>query len=342
MRWLITGLLSVGCITSTGAVTSSSSASSSSGGAPDAAVEVPCEDLPAGITQGQDVQDGGVLQEPVQRLVLMGGGTEVDGASRAFVEAAGGGDVLVLRATGSVTSYTSYFSVDLSANPAPATVTTLRVDDLAASSHAALTCRVGRAEALWLAGGDQWDYSGQWSGVLHDAVNLVSRRATVGGTSAGAMVLGGYLFSARDGSVTSEEVLLEPTAAAVHVVPSPLAHPWLSGVVLDTHFTQRAREGRLLTFAAHALQQGATQVLALGLDEETALVVQNGSFEVQGVGSVWAYDVRGPVTLQAGQPLSLQGIQRRELGAGTTGSWPLLVDSGEPLEVRQGVLVPGP
>lgn len=307
---------------------------------PDAAPELPCEGLPQGITQGQEVRDAGVLGTPERTLVLMGGGAEVDSASRTFVEAAGGGDVLVLRATGSVDSYTAYFSHDVGAAPAAASVTTLRVDVPEASASAGLACRVLRAESLWFAGGDQWDYAGRWSSVLHGAVAEASLHTSVGGTSAGAMVLGEHLFSAQDGSVTSSEALSNPTDAAIHVVRSPLAHPWLANTLVDTHFTQRDREGRLLTFAAHVLQQGATQVLALGLDEETALVVRNGTFEVQGVGSVWAYLVEGPgVALQAGTPLSLQGIRRLQLASGTTGNWPLQVSGGEGLEVRSGAVV---
>lgn len=269
----------------------------------------------------------------------MGGGTEVDDASRTFVESAGGQDVLVLRATGSVDSYTGYFSTELGAMPAPATVTTLRIDDPLTSSDGSILCRIRAAESLWFAGGDQWDYAGHWLPALHEAVESSSSRITIGGTSAGAMVLSGFIYSAEHGSITSEEALADPLAVGPDVIRSPMAHPFLVNVLVDTHFTQRGREGRLLVFAAHALIKGAPNLIAIGLDEETALVVDGSTFLVQGNGSAWVYGVSFAPTLEAGRPLTMRGILRRQIIAGSTGPWPINPQTGDALLVDNGMIV---
>src|SRR5687767_5112043 len=100
---------------------------------------------------------------------------------------------------------------ELPSQPAPASVTTVRIDDPARSSSPAVLCFANNAEAVWLAGGDQWDYVGNWSAPLHEALSvLVEREVTIGGTSAGAVVLGEAAFDASQGSVTSPEALSNP------------------------------------------------------------------------------------------------------------------------------------
>lgn len=312
---------------------------SDAGGAPADAGPPACTAVDGGVTVGRIARDAGVAGVTQRTVVLMGGGAEVDSAARLFVQSAAGGDVLVLRATGSVDSYTPYFADELSAVPAPATVTTFRLDDAAASSAPAVLCAIERAEAVWFAGGDQWDYLGGWSAELHERVRALAAHAAVGGTSAGSLALGAWAFTARYGGVTSTEALQDPAGALVDVAPSGMAQPELSGTLVDTHFSARAREGRLLAFAARALQQGAAHVLGVGIDEETALVIENGRFTASGAGSVFLYSVAGPVvSLTAGAPLSLQGITRTVLASGATGDWPPAAATGTRLQVVDGVV----
>ena len=66
--------------------------------------------------------------------------------------------------------------------PRPASAQTLLSDDPGAAGQAAVLCRVDRAEALWLAGGNQWDYLGGWPTALHDGIQrLHARGGAVGG-----------------------------------------------------------------------------------------------------------------------------------------------------------------
>jgi len=66
----------------------------------------------------------------------------------------------------------------------------------------------------------------------------------------------------------------------------------LPGVIVDQHFAQRERFGRLMTMVA-----SSPDLLGIGLDEDTAIVVTDErSLEVVGRGSVFCVDMRSAVT----------------------------------------------
>jgi cyanophycinase len=73
-----------------------------------------------------------------------------------------------------------------------------------------------------------------------------------------------------------------PRVEAVRIGPGM---DLLVGAMIDTHFSQRGRHGRLLTAVAHYPQD-----LGLGIDENTALVVNKNEFEVIGEGAVTVID----------------------------------------------------
>ena len=282
---------------------------------------------------------------PVRRLVLMGGGPEEDGAARRFAEAAAGGDIVVLRATGSLTSYPDYFSAELSPSPRPASVVTIRTDTPPLADHPSVLCRLDRAEAIWLAGGSQWDYLGRWPHPVHVAIREAWRRgAAMGGTSAGAVSMGEAAFDARHGTVTSAEALADPADAAVSVGPSNMPQPELRNMIVDSHFTERSREGRLLAFLGRLLAQHRSgSFVGIGIDEGAALEIEDDSYRVSSArgGAVWMYEATGPAVAQPGRPLSLAGIRRVRLADGASGRWPFLFEEAEGVQelvVEEGVV----
>ena len=301
----------------------------------------PCAELPADVASGSH----GVLEQTRGALsglvVLMGGGSEVDRGSAQFVEAALGGDVLVLRASGSTESYTSYFAQELVVDLPPASVTTLLLDDPSLAADPAVLCRIDGAEAIWLAGGDQADYLVRWPEQLRAAIaRAVNDGVAIGGTSAGAMSLSSLAFDALLGGVTSAEALAAPNDDVIRVVTSPFAPPVMAGTLVDTHFVARAREGRLLAFLDRALVAGAARITGVGLDESgTALVIDGASFTLLADDGAQAflYDVSGPEDAEVGA-LDLDFITRVRLADGDEGPWPPSFAGGEPLEVKDGVL----
>lgn len=281
---------------------------------------------------------------PTRRLALMGGGPEDDAAARLFAEAADGGDVVVLRASGSLTSYPGYFLTTLSPDPVPASVVTIRTSLPDSAAHASVLCRLDRAEAVWLAGGDQWDYLGRWPAPTAGALaRLAARGVAWGGASAGAVSLGEAAFDARFGTVRSAEALADPLRREVSIAYPPFAQPELAGTVVDSHFSERAREGRLLAFLARFLaDRDREAVLGVGLDEGAALVVESGAYRVsaRGGAAVWLYQARGPAALRPGQPLTLANVRRAALTNHAAGPWPpdFSALQAEAVEVVDGVV----
>ncbi len=308
-----------------------------------------CPDPGEGIEIGGFVGTGADTNRiPQRRLVLMGGGREEDIAARQFVEAAVSGDIVVLRTSGSLTSYPEYF-IGALASFTPATVITVRTSNPESGADPAVLCRVGRAEAVWLAGGNQWDYLGRWPAELHDSLAAVAERdATMGGTSAGAVSLGEAAFDAQYGTVTSEAALADPMRREVSVSSPVFEQPELEGVLVDSHFMDREREGRLLAFLARFLaDRGEGPVVGVGLDEGVAIVLEVGEYHVtsRGTGAAWLYEVAGPAILSPGVPLSLDGIRRVRLPHGSVGRWPFSFDGSggvELLHVDSGKVVLGP
>jgi hypothetical protein len=268
----------------------------------------------------------------------MGGGSEHDLAATRFVEGAAGGDILILRTSGSLTSYPDYFTSTLSPSIAPSSAVTVLTTTPANGDDLAVSCWLNGAEAVWLAGGDQWDYLGGWPASLHARLSqLHGGGAAIGGTSAGAASFGEAAFDARFGTVTSEEALANPMHQDVSLSYPVFSAPELAGALVDSHFSDRGREGRLLAFLARFLAEKArTEVVGIGLDQGVAVAIESGTFRVFAPPeqAAWLYRVTGPAALEPGVPLELSGIQRARLDDGSEGSWPVDFGAFSTVELR--------
>ena len=113
-------------------------------------------DLPAsicappgyGVTQGGPGVFTNTILSHERQIVLMGGGAENDQAMLGFLRGAAGGDVLILRASGSTTSYPSYFMWELETDPQPNAAVTIRLDAPEAGTDPGVLCKIKHAEAI--------------------------------------------------------------------------------------------------------------------------------------------------------------------------------------------------
>lgn len=256
-----------------------------------------------------------VAASPRGGTLLAGGGTDVDDAFRWFVARAGGGDVVVLRASGG-DGYDDYL-YDLGRVDS---VETLVIDDAAGAAAPFVLERVRAADAVFLAGGDQWDYLRLWTGApLRDALqSAIDRGAVIGGTSAGMAVLGEHAFTASHDTVDSPAALRDPCDARVDLARGFLRVPHLGGVITDTHFGARDRMGRLLAFMYRIAAVGVAAVRAIAADEETALLVDpDGAARVVGQGHVYMLSLRGGARRAAcGRPLTVRGVTAQRVSPG--------------------------
>lgn len=266
-------------------------------------------------------------------LVLMGGGSEDDEASKLFLEATNGGDIVILRASGSLTSYPNYFMSTLSPQIPPNSALTVLTSSPQQASDPAVSCWLNRAEGVWFAGGNQWNYLGKWPAQFQLFLNsLTKKNISVGGTSAGAVSLGEAAFDAENGTIASQVALADPLGNKVSISYPAFYQSELHNTIIESHFSEREREGRLLVFLAKFKQeQNRSTVLGVGLDEGVAIVISEGQFEIFApMGKhAWIYELSGTVSLTSGSPLNLADIFRIKLSDQSQGTWPIQVQSME-------------
>ena len=106
---------------------------------------------------------------PTFGICMMGGASENDNAMIWFLERANGGDVVVLRASGS-DGYNNYMYSQLGVSVN--SVTTFVIHNENGALNPYVLEKVENAEAIWFAGGDQYDYVSYFKdNAMEDALN---------------------------------------------------------------------------------------------------------------------------------------------------------------------------
>jgi cyanophycinase len=260
---------------------------------------------------------------PHPGYALMGGGTDLDEAFKWLCDRAGGGDFLVLRATGT-DAYNPYVQGLCKLN----SVATLIIPSRDAAADPFVARAIAHASAIFIAGGNQANYVNLWMGTpVETAINdAIKRGVPIGGTSAGLAVMGEWAYSAQgdkpdDKDLDSKMALGDPFSPRITLVRGFLDIPILEGIITDSHFAKRDRMGRLLVFLARisalddkSQQSVAPLVRGIGIEERTAvLVFPGGQATVVGHGCAYFVEMYGrPQVLAAGKPLTLReiGVQK--------------------------------
>lgn len=282
-------------------------------------------------------------------LVLQGGGTDVDENFVRMGAASGGGDFVVIRASGT-DAYNPYILGLCGCD----SVETIIFKNRNAAFDAFVLQRIRNAEALFIAGGDQSEYVRFWKNTpVEDAINTLAnvKRAPLGGTSAGMAILSEFLYSAMsNSSLTSEEALADPFHRDLTLDRDFLALPVLGGIVTDQHLQERDRMGRTVTFLARLVRDGWTSLgLAVAADRETALHVDpdTGRAEVLATPThptPFVYFLRTPgppEVCQPGVPLTFRNVEVYRIGPGGSfdlGRWHGTGGIAYALTVEAGVL----
>ena len=137
---------------------------------------------------------------------------------------------------------------------------------------------VADATGVFLTGGNQLRLSSTIGGTaLAEAIlQRFKHGAVIAGTSAGASAMSSHMIAFGASGATPKQRMAQ-IAAGLSVLP---------GVIVDQHFQQRNRLGRLLSLIAQN-----PSLLGLGIDEDTAGVVgPDGVMEVIGRGSITVVD----------------------------------------------------
>ena len=248
-------------------------------------------------------------------LLIIGGAEDRVGKAtvlRRFVRLAGGRKAkIVLVPTASsfqdevTEAYTEVFT-RLGA-PAPAVVNPQARQD---AHDEALVALVDEATGVFMSGGSQLKLSQRLPGTpLGEALHRAhDRGAVVGGTSAGASIMSRFMISMGDEGITPRQRHSQLSAGL----------GLLDGVIIDQHFAQRSRYGRLMAMVA-----ASPSLIGIGIDEDTAIEVRDRSaFTVHGAGAVFVLDCREAVSdapdARRGAPLMVSGAVVHSLPAGAT------------------------
>ncbi|HLB39732.1 MAG TPA: cyanophycinase [Actinomycetota bacterium] len=241
--------------------------------------------------------------------MLAGGAYDRATAWRWFLEHAGYGDIVIVCATCDAVYNPYVFNlheVD--------SAQTLKLTKRVAASDPFVLASLTGADGIFIAGGDQSDYLRVWKdSPVEDAINdAIARGVPIGGISAGLAIQGEFLFSAEKNTITSDRALLNPYNNKVTVRRDMLRVPHLAATITDSHFSERRRQGRLLTFMARTIADGWTdQVRGIGVDEATAVLLEaDGTARVVGPGAGWFLRMREAdvLTCADGQPLETRAI----------------------------------
>ncbi|AUX36408.1 MULTISPECIES: cyanophycinase [Sorangium] len=215
------------------------------------------------------------------RLLAIGGAEDKEGERailREFVRLAGGqGACIVIIPSASETPEVVgelYQHIFQQLGASEVTVLTIAARD-DARDEAAMR-QIERATGTFFTGGDQLRIMNRLGGTGVDT--MLHRRCAegmvVGGTSAGAAVMSSTMIV--EGETRS------PRAGAVRTGPGLELLP---GVIIDQHFAQRGRIGRLLSVIGLF-----PHYLGVGIDEDTAIAVEGHRASVIGSGAVTIVD----------------------------------------------------
>ena len=257
--------------------------------------------VPDGQTRGWIIPIGGAENKENDRHIL-----------ERFVEVSGGHDAdVVVIPTASRLHETGPRYERLFTEIGAARVTVMDFDTRRDCQEPGRLERLGQATGIFFTGGNQLRLTTLLGGTPVAKLIRVANASgvTVGGTSAGASILSEHMIAFGDegSAVVSGSVRLAPGLGLTN------------RFIIDQHFRQRDRLGRLLTALAYN-----PFAVGIGLDEDTAAFIgPDETVEVEGSGGVTivdAADVSYTSMDEAseGQPLCVLGLKLHVLVSGAT------------------------
>jgi len=213
-------------------------------------------------------------------LVIIGGSEDRRGDReilRRFVDLAGGADAHIV-VVGTATTMPDEVEVDYkhAFSDLVAGFDFLAISSREEANDPATIERLRKASGVFFTGGDQLRIATIVGGSQTDIfLHQASRDGIViGGTSAGAAMMSSTMILGGSDTV--------PTQDAVRLGPG---FELVSGLLIDMHFAERGRLARLLAAVAQFPHE-----LGVGIDEDTALVVEGNRCEVIGSGAATIVD----------------------------------------------------
>jgi cyanophycinase len=239
-------------------------------------------------------------------LVVVGGALEDSFILDRFLSIAGGPEapLVLIPTAGEGDAYDGFYSGVADFREAGFKhVTVLHTRDRNVANSDEFVAPLRQARAVWFAGGRQWRLADAYLDTrteleLHA---VLDRGGVIGGTSAGATIQGSYLVR---GDTRNNTIMMGD-----HVE----GFGFLKNVAIDQHLLARNRHFDLIPVI-----EKHPQLLGIGIDEDTAIVIRGDGFEVVGKSLVAIYDNRRTLPnqgrfyfLRAGDTYDLKTRQAR-------------------------------
>lgn len=216
------------------------------------------------------------------KLLIIGGAEDKKGECKIlkrFVQEAGGRESRITVMT-AATEYplqvgTEYHALFLELGAKDVQV--LDVSDRSQANTKGIEAQLEKSTGIFFTGGDQLRITGMLGGTLLGRMlqQLYEQGVIIAGTSAGASVMSDTMIVGGEAGTPKKNTLTMAPGLGL-----------LRSVVVDQHFAQRGRTGRLLS----AIAQNP-YVLGVGIDEDTAILVQSDAhFSVVGSNTVTVVD----------------------------------------------------
>ena len=212
-------------------------------------------------------------------LVIVGGGQLTPDIIQRFIDLAGGKDspmVFVPTAEDAEPRMTA--ANTFLAKAGVKNVVILHTRDRKVADSEEFVQPLKTARAVWFEGGRQWRIADAYLNTRTEKefFRVLARGGVIGGSSAGATIQGSYLVR---GAVEGNTVMMAPG----HEV----GMGFLRKSAVDQHVITRHRENDL-----DQVIDKHPDLLGIGIDESTAIVVQGDRFEVIGKSKVFIHDVK--------------------------------------------------
>lgn len=211
-------------------------------------------------------------------LVVVGGAMASEDIYQRFIELAGGPDaliVLVPTAAGDDEYDDSYAGMEAWRSHGARNLTILHTTDPSMADTEDFVEPLETAGGVFFFGGRQFRLVDSYAGTRTEEAlrKVLDRGGVIGGTSAGASVLGSFLV--RGDTETN----------AIIMGDHQNGFGYLRGVAIDQHVLRRNRHFDMLE-----LLDARPELLGIGLDEDTAIIVRGDHFDVLGTSYVLIYD----------------------------------------------------
>ena len=215
---------------------------------------------------------------PRGSLVIVGGAMRDPAILERFIQLAGGpmAPIVVIPTAGGGDEYDDFYEGLRAFHELGAfNLTVLHTYDPEEADAEAFSRPIREASGVWFPGGRQWRLADAYLGTRteEELWKLLERGGVVGGSSAGATIQGSYL--ARGDTRTN----------TIMMGDHEVGFGFLKDTAIDQHVLRRNRQFDLIEII-----EARPGLLGIGIDEDTAIVVEGDRFEVIGQSYVLIYD----------------------------------------------------